>query len=86
MLYVQIIHAQGNDPLVWVVALLALAAVLSLVSAAPPASHSAVAMGAAAVPLFIVGLLGILSIGLPLVLAGSFAIAKAIQRQSNPAS
>jgi hypothetical protein len=83
VLYVRIVQSQGNDPLVWVVSLLALAAVLALVSATPWANRSAAIIAAAAVPLFIVGVLGILSIGLPLVLAGSFAVAKAIRRQSS---
>ena len=80
VLYVRIIHSQGNDPLPWVLVALGLATVLAFYASTPLASRSPLAMAVAAGLLIIMGVLGIFSIGFPLLVAGAVATAVAARR------
>jgi len=80
VLYVRIIQSQGNDPLPWVLVVLGLAAALAFYASTPFASGSPVAIALAAALLIVMGILGIFSIGLPLLVAGAAATAVAARR------
>jgi len=75
--YLWLIHDQGNSPAIWFVAGLAVAALLAGYGALRAAPGRRPALIASAVLLLGLGLLGILSIGLPIVLAGVLAIVAA---------
>src|SRR3954470_5768750 len=80
ILYIRIVHSQGNDPLAWVLLVLGLATALAFYASTPFASRSPVAMAVAAGLLVVMGVLGIFSIGLPLLIAGAVATAVALRR------
>jgi hypothetical protein len=80
LLYVRIIHSQGNDPLPWVLLVLGLATALAFYASTPLASRSPLPIAVAAGLLVVMGVLGIFSIGLPLLVAGAVATAVAVRR------
>lgn len=73
VLYVLIMRSQGNSPLPWVLAVLALAAGLALYGANARARLAPVSLAIAGLLLIVMGVLGIFSIGLPLLIAGVIA-------------
>jgi hypothetical protein len=72
--YVLLIHQQGNSPALWFVAGLAVAALLAGYGALRSARGRRPALIASGVLMLGLGLAGILTIGLPIVLAGLLAI------------
>src|SRR6266496_4204604 len=76
--YLWLIHQQGNSPAIWFVAALAVAALLAGYWALPAAARGRrPVLTASGLLLFGLGLAGILTIGLPIVLAGLLAIVAA---------
>ncbi|WP_030436863.1 hypothetical protein [Actinoplanes subtropicus] len=75
--YLWIIHEQGNSPAIWFVAGLAVAALLAGYGAMRAARGRRPVLIASGVLLLGLGLVGILTIGLPIVLAGVLAIVAA---------
>jgi hypothetical protein len=75
--YVLVIRAQGDPPVAWFLAGLISAAGLSIYGAARTAPWRGVALWMAGMILVVFGWLGILSIGLPILTAGGFALAAA---------
>ena len=77
VVYLWIIHQQGNSPAIWFVAGLALAALLAGYGALRSARGRRPVLIASGVLMLGLGLVAILSIGLPIVLAGVLAIVAA---------
>lgn len=75
--YLWLIHQQGNSPAIWFVAGLAVAALLAGYGASPATRGRRPALIASGVLLLGLGLVGILTIGFPIVLAGALAIVAA---------
>ncbi|MET8152551.1 hypothetical protein ACIBSW_16210 [Actinoplanes sp. NPDC049668] len=73
VLYLALIGRQGGQPAAWFVAGLATATLLSLYGVRRAAPRRRVALAASAVLLLVFGVLGLLSIGLPIVVAGVLA-------------
>ena len=73
VVYVVIIRSQGNSPLPWVLAVLALAAGFATYGANARARFAPVSLAIAGMLLIVMGVLGIFSIGLPLLVAGLIA-------------
>ncbi|HYU83748.1 MAG TPA: hypothetical protein VEK80_02995 [Kribbellaceae bacterium] len=81
--YVGLMHDQGDDPLAWVVTVLVTAAALAAYGAVRSLRFRRVALAIAVLLLGPLGLLAILSIGLPILAAAalaSVAFARAIDR------
>ncbi len=74
VVYVLLIRSQGNSPLPWVLALLGIAVGLAAYAAHPRAAFGPAALAVAGVVLVMMGCLGIFSIGVPLLVAGTIAI------------
>jgi hypothetical protein len=72
--YLWLIHQQGDSPAIWFVAGLAVAALLAGYGALRGARGRRPALIASAVLLIGLGLVAILTIGLPIVLAGLLAV------------
>jgi len=68
--YVGLMHEQDDQPLVWFEAALVMGAVLAAYGVYRPAPHRRVALFTAAAILGACGLLGLLTIGAPILLAG----------------
>ena len=77
VVYVVVMNEQGDTPLVWVLAVLGVAAALAVYSANPAAAFGPAALSAAAFLLIVMGVLGLFSIGLPLLVAGVMAAVSA---------
>jgi hypothetical protein len=82
VLYLALIRQQGGQPAAWFVVGLALAGLLSLYGSVRAAPGRRVALAASAVLLLGLGLLGLLSVGLPIVLAGVLALVAAARGRS----
>jgi hypothetical protein len=80
VVYVLLMRSQGDDPLPWVLAVLCVAAVLALSAASPGASLGPAALSVSGMLLILIGVLGIFSIGLPLLVAGVLATVSAWRR------
>jgi len=80
--YLWLIHQQGNSPAIWFVAALAVATLLAGYGALRAAPGRRPALIASGVLMLGLGLVGILSIGLPIVLAGVLAIVGAVRTTS----
>jgi hypothetical protein len=77
VVYLAVIQAQEDSPAVWFVVALAVAGLLAAYGASRRFRPALLASGAL---LLVLGLLGILTIGLPLIVAGALAIAAAVRR------
>jgi hypothetical protein len=77
VVYLWLINQQGDRPAVWFPAGLAVAALLAAYGSARRARWRRPALIVSGVLLLALGLLGILSIGLPVVVAGALAIVAA---------
>jgi len=75
VVYVLIIRSQGNAPLLWVLAVLVLAAGFAAYGANARARLAPVSLAISGMLLLVMGVLGIFSIGLPLLIAGVIATA-----------
>ncbi|MCW3816053.1 hypothetical protein ONA91_16550 [Micromonospora sp. DR5-3] len=86
-LYVGLVRQQGEQPLAWVVAALAAAAILAGYGVVRTAPRRSWALAASGVLLAALGLLAILSIGLPILIAGGLALVAAARsrRRHSPA-
>lgn len=76
-LYIGLIGEQGGRLAVWFVGGLAAAAILAIYGAARSAPRRALALAVSGGLMAILGLLGILSIGLPILVAGIVALVAA---------
>ena len=85
VLYLALIGGQGGQPAAWFVAGLATAGLLCLYAVRRAAPRRRLALAASAVLLLVFGVLGLLSIGLPIVVAGVLA-AVAAARDRGPVS
>ena len=72
--YLRIIHGQGDQPLAWVVGGLLGCAVLATYGAPLAAPGRRTALVVAGVGLLVLGVLAILTIGLPILAAGALAL------------
>ena len=72
--YVAVMRDQGDQPLVWVLAVLVGGALAAAYGAARAASYRQLTLGVAGVALLLLGLVSILTIGLPILLAGALAL------------
>jgi hypothetical protein len=75
--YLVLIHAQGNQPALWFVAGVAVAAVLAAYGSGRRPRRRRPALIVAGVLLSALGLVGILSVGLPVIAAGVLALVAA---------
>jgi len=77
--YLWVIADQEGDPAVWFVVALAVGAVAAAYGAATALPHRRVALAVGAVLLVSMGLLGILTIGLPILVAGVVCVAALVR-------
>jgi hypothetical protein len=82
--YLAIMREQGDEPLRWVIAVLCTCAVLATYAAPVRASQRRTALRVSGVGLVALGLLAILTIGLPIMLAGALALLGSL-RSASPA-
>ena len=80
--YVRVMHAQDDQPLVWVLFVLVAGALAAAYGAVPRAPHRRLALMTGGAVLVLVGLLAVLTIGLPILLAGGLAILAGSRRVS----
>ena len=83
VVYVLIIRSQGNSPLPWVLSVLAVATGLAAYAAKCRARFAPVSLAMAGILLLVIGVLGIFSIGLPLLVAGVIATMSGWSRASD---
>lgn len=77
VVYAMLMRSQGHAPLLWVIGVLVLAAGLATFGATRAAAFGPGALSISGVLLMMMGVLGVFSIGLPLLLAGVVAIVSA---------
>lgn len=80
-LYIGLISQEGGDVAVWFLAGLAAAALLSIYGVARAAPLRKLALAVSGVVMVVLGLLGILSIGFPILGAGVLALVAAARRE-----
>lgn len=85
-LYLGIIAGQGGDPAWWFVLLFGAAALLAAYGSMRRARGRRWLLGVAGVVMVGLGLLAILSIGCPIVIAGAFALGAALRGRVAPLS
>jgi hypothetical protein len=78
--YVVVMQGQDDRPLLWVLAVLVGGALASAYGASVRARHRRLVLVVAGAALALLGLLAILSIGLPILLAGGLALLAAARR------
>jgi hypothetical protein len=86
VLYVGIIRAQSDQPAWWFLTALVLGAGAAAYGASAAAPHRRTALLVAGLLLVPMGVLGILSIGLPVLLAGALCLAAAARVTPTPIS
>ena len=74
IVYLQLMQAEDDEPLAWVLIVLGTSAPLTTYGVRLNASHRQVGLIVAAVELLLLGLLAILTIGLPILVAGALAL------------
>jgi hypothetical protein len=84
VVYVRVMHAQDDQPLVWVLVVLVGGALAAAYGAVPRAPYRRLVLVVTGTALVVLGLLSILSIGLPILLAGALAILAARGRTTAP--
>jgi hypothetical protein len=77
VLYVFVMRSQNDSPRAWFVGALGVAIALAVYAAVAAARVAPRALAAAGLLLIVLGVVGILSIGMPLVVAGGVAIVTA---------
>jgi hypothetical protein len=80
--YVSIVRQQGEDPAAWFLAAVGLGALAAGYGAAVPAPHRRTALAVAVTLLVACGLLAILTIGLPILLAGALVLVAFVRAAS----
>jgi hypothetical protein len=81
VVYVVVIHRQGDSTVVaWAFALIAIAATTALLGAITKGSLSITLLAVATALLFPLGVIGIFSIGLPLLIASMFSLVGVVKR------
>jgi hypothetical protein len=80
--YVVLIEQQGNQPAPWFIGGLIMSALLSAYGGAPSAPRRTTALTASGTTLVLLGILGIASIGVPIVGAGALALLAAARSRS----
>lgn len=80
VVYLLLIAHQGNEPAIWFLAALGVAILLAAYGATGPHRTALIAAGALLIAL---GLVGILSIGLPILVAGVLAMVAAARRATS---
>lgn len=80
VVYVVVIRGQDEQPLAWVLAVLAVGSALTLYASPTSSPHRRPALAVAGVLLTLLGLLAILTIGLPIVAAGVLALVASARR------
>jgi hypothetical protein len=83
--YLAVIDEQGGEPLAWVTVVLVAAAVAAGYATWVPAPHRRVLLVGAGVALVGLGVLAILSIGVPIIAAGVLALVASL-RSDEPTS
>ena len=78
--YVWLIGQQGNQPLPWVLVVLVVGALLAAYGALWRVPYRRTALVPAVIALTVLGVLGILSIGLPILAAGILALVSLLRR------
>ncbi|HET6560826.1 MAG TPA: hypothetical protein VFG72_03045 [Marmoricola sp.] len=88
--YVGVIRSQGEQPLAWVLVVLVGGALAAMFGAPLRAPHRRLVLWTAGTVLILLGLLAILSIGLPILVAGALALVagsrSTVPAQGRPAS
>ena len=84
VVYVAVIRQQGNEPLAWVVAVLVVGAAAAGYGAVPASPHRREALLLAGILLAGLGGLAILTIGLPILVAGGLCFAGFARRGPTP--
>ena len=82
--YRSVVEGQGNDPATWVLVILLAGALLALAGAPIELRHRVPVLLAATGLLGVVGLLGILTIGLPVLAAAGLALVAALRKPAAP--
>jgi hypothetical protein len=72
--YVRVMHAQDDQPLAWVLLVLVAGALAAAYGAVLRVPHRRLALMAGGAVLVLLGLLAVLTIGLPILVAGALAI------------
>ena len=83
VVYVLLVRSQGNSPRVWVLAAFALAVALAAYASSPRADLGPAALAVTGLLLVVIGVLGIFSIGPPLLVAGVIATVSGWRRLAN---
>lgn len=78
--YAAIMRQQGDDPAAWFVGALGIGALAAGYGAVMPAPHRRPALALAVVLLLFCGLLAILTIGLPILVAGALVVVASLRR------
>jgi hypothetical protein len=84
VVYVRVMHGQGDDPLLWVLAVLVGGALVAVYAATPFATHGKALLAGVGAGLLLLGLLSILTIGLPILLAASLALVASARAGRRP--
>jgi hypothetical protein len=82
IVYVLVMRQQGDTPLLWVLGLLGCGALLSAYGASRTLPHRRAALLVSGAMLSVLGLLAILSIGLPILIAGVLSVMAASTARS----
>jgi hypothetical protein len=78
--YVSVMNSQDDDPLAWVLIVLAIGAALAMYGSWRAVPYRQAALTIAAVGLLLLGLLAIFTIGLPILAAGALALLAGVRR------
>ena len=78
--YVSVMHAQDDQPLAWVLVVLVTGAVAAAYGAVPGVPHRQLALMVGGAVLVLLGLLAMLTIGLPILLAGVLSLVAGSRR------
>jgi hypothetical protein len=84
VVYVRVVAGQDESPAAWVLAVLATGAGLCVYGARRRAAHRTAALAVAGCLLLVLGLLAILTIGLPILAAGALAFAASSRSVQRP--
>jgi hypothetical protein len=84
IVYVLVIRQQGDQPAAWFLGGMGVCALLSSYGAARSAPRRVWALVASSTILIVFGILAILSIGLPILVAGIFAVVAVVRSGDRP--
>lgn len=86
VVYLSVIRQQEGEPAAWVVAALIGGAAAAAYGAVVAAPYRRAALGLAGLTLMVLGMLAILTIGLPILVAGALCLMAAARQKSVPAT